>query len=204
MAEISIIITTKNTRDNIDSILLSLFCQSFQNYEIIFIDDNSTDGTIELLENYCKFDNRIKLLKSSTIQDGIKESLGDYILLLDTSKKSILAQSFLIKLLDNIKLTYSDFVYTSCSYVDINSGEIYPIFQINSSLFKSNGVMNYKIIPNQILFNLDFKPWGKLFRKEYIQYFYPDFFIQANRISYVLNNMYGKFITKEDFIRGTI
>ena len=204
MIETSIIITTKNTRDNIDSILLALFCQSYQNYEIIFVDDNSTDGTIELIENYCLFDDRIKLLKSSTINNGIENAVGDYILLLNTSKKSILAQSFLKRLVDNIKTTYSDFVYTSCSYIDINSAEIYPIFQINSSLFNPNGVMNYKILPNEILFNLNFQPWGKLFRKEYIKHTYPDYFVQANRISYILKNMYGKFITKEDFIRGNI
>lgn len=204
MVEVSAIITTKNTRNNIDSILLALFCQSFQDYEIIFVDDNSTDGSLELIENYCLFDDRIKLLKSSSIEDGIKVAKGDYVLLFNTSKKSILAQSFLLRLVDNIKLTYSNFVYTSCSYININTGEVYPIHQINSSLFKPNGIMNYKMIPNNILFNLDFEPWGKLFRKEYIQYSYPDFFIKSNRISYVLTNMYGKFITKEDFIRKNI
>jgi glycosyltransferase involved in cell wall biosynthesis len=42
------------------------------NYEHIFIDNNSTDETVQLIENICKSDNRVKLLVNSKNVGGLK------------------------------------------------------------------------------------------------------------------------------------
>lgn len=60
------------------------------NWEIIFIDDGSTDGTVPLIRKYTDLDNRIKLIQFSynhgkqlAVTAGIKYASGDFILTMD-------------------------------------------------------------------------------------------------------------------------
>ena len=57
---ISIIIPTYNRAHLIGETLDSVIAQSYSNWECIVVDDGSSDKTADLLENYCKIDNRIK------------------------------------------------------------------------------------------------------------------------------------------------
>ena len=42
----SIIVPTRNEQDNIERSLISLLNQNYPNFEIIAVDDNSTDNTL--------------------------------------------------------------------------------------------------------------------------------------------------------------
>src|SRR5437867_12047081 len=44
---ISVIIIGKNEKDTIEKCILSIFNQSYPNFEIIYVDDKSTDNTLE-------------------------------------------------------------------------------------------------------------------------------------------------------------
>jgi|Deesub1362B_J571_1020462.scaffolds.fasta_scaffold00387_5 rhamnosyltransferase len=51
----SIVILTKNSLNVVNNLIETILSQNFQyNYEIIFMDNNSTDGTLEYLENIKK------------------------------------------------------------------------------------------------------------------------------------------------------
>jgi GT2 family glycosyltransferase len=52
MCNISIIIVNYNKRDLLEGCLRSLFSQSFSDFEIIIVDNGSTDGSIEEIEKY--------------------------------------------------------------------------------------------------------------------------------------------------------
>ena len=58
----SIIIITWNSSDYLPKCLFALSIQTFQDFEIIVIDNGSTDGTVDLLET-SDFDLKIKLIK---------------------------------------------------------------------------------------------------------------------------------------------
>ncbi|TFG62866.1 MAG: glycosyltransferase [Spirochaetales bacterium] len=49
---VSILVPARNEEANIAACLDSLFTQTYRNYEIIVLDDNSTDRTMEILKNY--------------------------------------------------------------------------------------------------------------------------------------------------------
>ncbi len=57
---VSIIIPTYNRAHLIGETLESVFAQSYQNWECIVVDDGSTDYTEELMEFFCKKDNRFQ------------------------------------------------------------------------------------------------------------------------------------------------
>ena len=84
----SIIITAYNTENYIEKCLLSVFNQSYQNYEIIFVNDGSTDKTLQIAK---KFKNDKMLIINQTNKGisysrniAVKKAKGDYILFLDS------------------------------------------------------------------------------------------------------------------------
>lgn len=89
---ISVIIPMFNEQKNIKKCLDILKNQDSQNFEAIFIDDGSTDGTIELIEKYLnesniKFDYKILKKENSGAAEarkvGIEHSTKDYIIFYD-------------------------------------------------------------------------------------------------------------------------
>jgi len=88
---ISIIIVNYNGKKWLDSCLSSLHKQSYPNYEIILVDNNSLDGSIEFIEKHFP---RVQLVKLSENigfaggnNEGYKKAKGDYILLLNNDTK---------------------------------------------------------------------------------------------------------------------
>ncbi|SDB32214.1 glycosyltransferase family 2 protein [Butyrivibrio sp. INlla16] len=85
----SIIIPVYNAEKHIQACLDSLRYQSFSNYEVICINDGSTDKSGEIIKSFQKCDNRIKLIStgnsgvSHARNLGLKSATGKYILLLD-------------------------------------------------------------------------------------------------------------------------
>jgi len=87
MVFFSVIIPTFNREKLIRATLDSVFHQSFDDYEVIVVDDGSTDDTINALEEY---GDKIKILKQENQgsgearNQGIKIAQGKYIVFLDS------------------------------------------------------------------------------------------------------------------------
>ncbi len=87
MKKVSVIIPTFNRRDFLKEALESLFSQTYRDFEIIVVDDGSTDGTGEMIEKeyrnikYIYQENRGP---SAARNRGIKEAAGEYITFLDS------------------------------------------------------------------------------------------------------------------------
>jgi len=86
---VSVIIPLYNREDYIGEAIDSLLSQTYENTEIIVVDDCSTDDGLSVVEGYG--DTRIKLIKneknmgiSYTRTRGLKEAKGEYIALLDS------------------------------------------------------------------------------------------------------------------------
>ena len=86
---VSIITPVYNGEDFLDRSIKSVLSQTYQNWELLLIDDGSEDDSVRIIERYLK-DDRIKFLKndsnsgiSATRNKGINNSNGEYIALLD-------------------------------------------------------------------------------------------------------------------------
>jgi glycosyltransferase involved in cell wall biosynthesis len=68
----------------------SVISQTFNNWELIIVDDGSTDNTKELVNNYSFSDNRIRYIyqanaeRSAARNNGIQNATGEYICFLDS------------------------------------------------------------------------------------------------------------------------
>lgn len=92
MAEpkISIIVPVYNTEKYLVKCLESLIHQTFENIEIVCINDGSTDASLEILKNYESMDKRIKIIEqtnkglSEARNVGVKNALANYVMFLDS------------------------------------------------------------------------------------------------------------------------
>jgi chlorobactene glucosyltransferase len=69
---VSVLIPARNEENNIRRILNSMLKQDYRNLEILVLDDNSTDATGHIVEEFVKKDGRIKLIKGAPLPAGWK------------------------------------------------------------------------------------------------------------------------------------
>src|SRR3989442_437688 len=88
MSKVSVIIPTYNRAEFLGLALTSVLNQTFQDFEILIIDDNSQDSTQEVVTNFG--DERIKYIRhdvnkrvAAARNTGVANSNGEYIAFLD-------------------------------------------------------------------------------------------------------------------------
>lgn len=87
---ISIIIPVYNTGKYLPKCLDSVAAQTFTDFEVLMIDDGSTDGSGEICDQYSQFDNRFIAIHqtnqgvSASRNNGLKRARGNYIAFVDS------------------------------------------------------------------------------------------------------------------------
>lgn len=86
----SFIIPVYNVENYLKECLESVLNQSFKNYEIVLIDDGSTDSSLNICNYYSKLDDRVKVVSkkneglAETRNRGLEDAKGEYIIFLDS------------------------------------------------------------------------------------------------------------------------
>lgn len=99
---ISIIVPVYNSAKYLPKCLDSIISQTYQNLEIILVNDGSTDNSEKIINTYAKKDSRIKTItqknqgQSSARNAGLKEAKGSYISFVDSDDQ--INPSFISKL----------------------------------------------------------------------------------------------------------
>lgn len=89
MPTVSIIVPAYNAEKCLPAAVSCVLAQEFADWELILVDDGSTDSTPELCDKYASDDNRIRVIHkpnagvSEARNDGIASASGDWIAFLD-------------------------------------------------------------------------------------------------------------------------
>ena len=124
--EISVLMSVFNEQDYISESINSVLNQSYENFELIIINDCSTDKTLEILESYTDpriniFTNNINIGQTKSLNIGLEKCRGRYIARLDGD--DMMTKKRLIKQFDYLKNNPDTKVIGSSYYsVDV-SGE---------------------------------------------------------------------------------
>lgn len=116
---ISIIVPIYNAAKYLPACLDSIINQTYQNLEIILVDDGSTDNSYQIAKDYAKKDPRIKLLHqknqglSGARNTGITKSTGTYLTFVDSDDE--IKPDFIKKLLSPYQ-TSKDLSLTVCGF----------------------------------------------------------------------------------------
>ena len=88
---VSIVIPTFNMQDHLGETLASIRAQTFGSYEVIVVDDCSTDGTADVAQQFATEDSRFRYVRLDRNSNrpavprnrGIEEARGEYVAFLD-------------------------------------------------------------------------------------------------------------------------
>jgi dolichol-phosphate mannosyltransferase len=87
---LSIVLATLNERDNLPEVIARIVQQPLPSFEVIVVDDGSTDGTREFVTDLSQRDARVRTIfhdgKQTTLRaqcQGIEASLGEFVIIMD-------------------------------------------------------------------------------------------------------------------------
>ena len=150
----------------LEPFLQSILSQTFSNFELIMVDDGSTDRSVNIIQSYQKKDPRIHIIKQnhkgagSARNLGLSQAKGEYIIFLDCD--DWFSDDFFKTMLDHIKKDRSDIVI--CEYYLFNqkTSEIKRV--------KIPDTMGKKFEETNLLFDLFApSPWTKLYRTIFLK-----------------------------------
>lgn len=85
-----------NSEKYLDDAIKSILNQTFSDFELIIIDDNSTDDSWNIIQKYAKKDKRIKSFRNEenmgctkSLNQGLKQAKGKYIARMDSDDVSM-------------------------------------------------------------------------------------------------------------------
>jgi glycosyltransferase involved in cell wall biosynthesis len=209
MTKISIILPVFNGEKYIKNSIESVLNQRFNDFELIIVNDGSTDSTLNIIQGFN--DSRIKLITQSNQGPGkarnnaLDESKGDYILFLDsddwfTNDAFQIAYNEAIKFDTDLTffqmLNYNDETgeFYKNDWFDLNNfdksfeNRVFKADDIKDSIFDMSVGVCQKIYKREFLKSIDAKfPEGIFF--EDMPFFYY-VFLKAERISIIKNHLY--------------
>ena len=155
MPMFSIIIPVYNSAKTIRECLESIITQSFPDFEVIIVNDGSTDETTEIVKSFSENDPRIKLYSfpnsgvSETRRRGISLATGEYILQVDSD--DTINSELLDRLAEVIcKFGFPEIIRFQCELVGDNPEKDHQRYNCSDKL--------YRIMPGMEALKLWSKP----------------------------------------------
>lgn len=154
----SIIIAAYNIEKYIEKSIESVLSQTFKDYELIVIDDCSTDGTVDIIEKYKDQITFLKHKKNKFLggvrNTGIEVANGEYIIFLDGD--DFLNNDNVLEKLDHLIGNQEiDVIYMGFEIIGKKKGKIIPSFD--------NCTKEFRIAGDRYT-----NAWSKCWRREFI------------------------------------
>lgn len=126
---VSIITPNYNCEKYISETIDSVLNQTYKNWEMIVVDDCSSDSSIKIIEDYIKKDSRIKLIKMEKNSGAalcrnraIEISKGKYLAYLDSD--DLWLEKKLEKQISYMEKENIDFTYSEYTHIDENGNSL--------------------------------------------------------------------------------
>lgn len=156
MPVFSIIVPVYNTEQFLDKCVSSILAQTYNDFELILVDDGSPDNCPQICDKYAQSDSRIKVLHkknggvSSARNLGISVARGTYIWFIDSDDY---IEPFSLQRLFDIQNNYNAELYV------FNNGSVCEMSTENINDFFRKYYFTYV---------LGFNPWNKLYKRDII------------------------------------
>ncbi|MBY0145896.1 glycosyltransferase family 2 protein [Neobacillus niacini] len=206
LPKISVVIPVYNVENYLHRCVDSVLKQTFQDFEIILINDGSKDSSGKICDEYAKKDKRIKVIHkknarvSAARNDGIKMAKGKYVSFIDSDDwiEPAMYQEMFNKAEDlDLDFIMCDYKKKSNNYEDKRTqsirGGYYSKYDIKNELYQSlimfENIEYPPTISNWVcLFNLNFLKSNSLYYDEDIHY--DEDSILGTKIMYHATNFY--------------
>ena len=169
--KISVIIPVYNASEYLGQCLDSVLLQTFSDIEVICVNDGSTDDSLDILQGYAMFDERLKIISQENAgpgaarNNGIKQATGEYIIFLDAD--DFFEPDMLEKMVAKAEEDNADIVMCDFCVFDNKTGKTTP-----SSLVLGDFFQKKLFNPNDWktnLFDINYPGvWNKLIKADLI------------------------------------
>jgi len=170
MSKVSVIMPCFNSELYLSESIESVLKQSFSNFELIIVDDCSTDKSWNIINSYMLIDSRIRAYRnrencgvSAARNTGIKNSSGSYISFIDSD--DIWYPTLLSSLFELMETSRSPFVYGGYDYGnDLSAKTRFEVPSISTSVdvLTNNPISCLSVLidkmffgPNKCFFSID-------------------------------------------------
>lgn len=113
---VSIIVPVYNVSVYVEDCLSSIVSQTYDNIEVLCIDDRGTDDSMDIVRQYAKDDHRIKIIQNerniglgATRNVGIRHASGNYLFFLDSD--DYITADAIEKLVMTAEASEADIIY---------------------------------------------------------------------------------------------
>ena len=146
---IQVIVPIYNVKDYIKPCLDSILRQTYSNLEIILINDGSTDGVEQILDEYASKDSRIKVINQENLglqaarNKGLDNCTGEYISFIDSD--DVISDDFYAVMYKALSQTNSDIQICSFKFLYTNKNDLNDISNLGDAKqlkFKNRVVNN--------------------------------------------------------------
>lgn len=170
MPKVSIIMPVYNVERYVSQVIKSVLNQTFQNFELIVINDGSTDRSKAIVENYLS-DPRLKLIDkenagvSAARNDGLKKAQGTYISFIDSDDE--VDTNFLTRMIEKVNFSQPDVIM--CGYYKEQLDEQETVksrkaVQMEAGVYTRETPPNWKVDAESLA--MMGYIWNKIYRKD--------------------------------------
>lgn len=154
--KVSIILTSYNYAQYLKDTINSVINQTFKDWELIVIDDNSTDNSVEIITEFVNSDNRVRLIRnhenqglSKSVQIGLMAAMGEWVAFLESD--DLWREDYLEKKLNALQ-NASDcgILYNNVEFFDKNAQAAEKKY---SKILAKNNKMNF---PRNIFYSFGY------------------------------------------------
>lgn len=152
MCKLSIVVPVYNVQDYLEECLNSILAQHYADYEVICVDDGSTDNSPLILEDYAQKDTRIRIIHKengglvSARKAGIEAARGTYATYVDSD--DWIAPDMYETMMKVVMETGADIV-TSGVIIEYPSGSVVELEEMETGLYRGTG-LNERFYPQMI------------------------------------------------------
>lgn len=174
--QISVIVAIYNTEKYLEQCIESILTQNFNNFELILVDDGSTDGSLSICNHYAKSDKRVKVIHQENSGQvkarkvGLQASVGEYIFFVDSDDW---LEPKALKIISKELIKNNADIVTFDAYFRY-SNRCMPVHQsIPTGYFDKQGLME-SVYPKMIdsgrffYFGIYAAMWNKVFRRSIV------------------------------------
>ncbi|MGN0223108.1 MAG: glycosyltransferase family 2 protein, partial [Muribaculaceae bacterium] len=183
---ISVIVPVYNVEKYLRRCVDSLLAQTYTDFEIILVDDGSTDSSAQICDHYTALDPRIRVIHkangglSSARNAGIDVSIGDYICFIDSD--DYINDNMLGSMIKCITDNHAEICMCGYSIVEEHNHTVHSITFSESRSYSTDEIFREVIIP------LKTAAWNKLFSRALIgENRFPDGRIHGEDLVFFLN-----------------
>lgn len=163
----SIIVPMYNVVQYAEKCINSIICQSYENFELIIVDDGSTDGTRDIIEKYTKKDERIRVVykknggPTSARKAGAEIAKNEYILIIDGD--DWIDRDYLLNIADTINKTNPDIVICGYTKSCDNHEQKREYNGLAEGVYLSDSVDFNRFLNNKLIYSSP-TLWAKCFK----------------------------------------